>query len=411
MKKRTFTPGIMALADQGMVSGINLLATVILGRSLGLEGFGTYALGWMVVLLASSLQQALLLTPMKSLAPQQKETHDYFSATTHMAVLFSAVAFPALWITGTFLSLSLAFPLAAVAFLSQAYTRRRAFVEHKISRAFTLDLIAYGGWALGLIAASWAGVLSIDLAYYLMALSFGMSALGGFLTLPIALKDVFSTTTLPYWRQHWAFGSWLTGTALLQYVSGNAFVLAAGIFLGPATLGLVRAIQTLMGTLHVFLLAAEHIIPVQAAAQYAQNGIGGLQTYLGKIKQKGLLPTALLLVFIALWGNQILDFIFDFSENTDKTLVQLFVLSYVGTIASFPLRISLRTVSHTRPFFMAYVFSAGLGLVFAKPIIASLGVWGVPLGLILGQAITFSLLFFSWKNYLRSQNSAQPLHS
>ena len=45
------------LADQALVSGVNFLNGILLARWLGITAYGTFALIWMAVLVASSLQQ------------------------------------------------------------------------------------------------------------------------------------------------------------------------------------------------------------------------------------------------------------------------------------------------------------------------------------------------------------------
>ncbi|MFK7969981.1 MAG: hypothetical protein AB8F95_06415 [Bacteroidia bacterium] len=407
MKKLLQTSASTALLDQGMVSGINLLVTVLLGRTLGLEGFGEYAFGWMIVLLASSLHQAILLTPMKSLAPQQKSLARYFAGTVQLQAVCMLIAFPAMWLAASLLDLSIAFPLAAVAFLSQEYMRRRAYVANKANRAFILDIIAYGSWLTGLVALAWAGQLTVETAYYSLAVSFGLSALLGMVQSDFSAAKLFAPAFGNVWKLHWNFGAWLTGTAILQYFAGNAFLLAAGLLLGNAALGLIRAIQTLMGVLHVFLLAAEHIVPVKAAAQYALHGSNGLEQYLKALASKVAIPTVLLLAIVAAFGEQMLTGIFNITQPINAGLIPLFVISYLGTVASFPLRIALRSVAHTRPFFIAYILSAGLGLLLAKPLIATIGITGVPAGFILSQAITFGCLYFSWKHFTYNQSSPQ----
>lgn len=408
MKKLNISSASIALLDQGMVSGVNLLVTILLGRTLGLEGFGEYTFGWMMVLLASSIQQAALLTPMKSLAPQQTNIKAYFTASLYMQAGFMLALFPIMWIAASLLSLSIAFPLAAVAFLSQEYARRRAFVEGKFFGGFILDAIAYGGWLLGLAFFVFVkNELTVEVAYFLLAASFGLSAVIWFIQHSLAHTAITRTQLIEACKLHWKFGSWLTGTALLQYFAGNAFVLAAGILLGNAALGLIRAIQTMMGVLHVLLLAAEHIIPVRAAAQYSKHGLKGLTEYLQTFTKKAAVPSFILLIGVALFGDVLVGYAFDIDASESASLIPLFALSYLGTLATFPLRIALRSVAHTRPFFIAYVFSAAIGIACAEPMIAAWGIVGVPVGFIAGQIITFSCLLISWKSYQNNQQSFQ----
>ena len=60
-----------ALADQAMVSGVNFLTAILLARYLGIEEFGRFTLAWMAVLIAYSIQYAMIIAPMMSIGPKQ----------------------------------------------------------------------------------------------------------------------------------------------------------------------------------------------------------------------------------------------------------------------------------------------------------------------------------------------------
>ncbi len=61
---------LIPLLDQAIVSGGNFLIGIILTRVLGLQSYGEYSLLWLLVLFASSIQHAGILTPMYTFAPQ-----------------------------------------------------------------------------------------------------------------------------------------------------------------------------------------------------------------------------------------------------------------------------------------------------------------------------------------------------
>ena len=64
-----------ALMDQGMVSGANFLTTILIARHLGIEEFGRFTLAWLVVLFTTSLQMAVVVSPMMSIGPKQDGEH------------------------------------------------------------------------------------------------------------------------------------------------------------------------------------------------------------------------------------------------------------------------------------------------------------------------------------------------
>ena len=128
-----------ALADQALVSGANFLTFVVLARALGVSGFGVFTLSWAVVLLANTLQMALIISPMMSIGPKQDSgsRFRYFGAVTAQEVSFvlfsfclilaglKALAFfRPLWGAET---LALPLATATATYLAQDYCRRYFF--------------------------------------------------------------------------------------------------------------------------------------------------------------------------------------------------------------------------------------------------------------------------------------------
>ncbi|KOR29273.1 hypothetical protein TI04_09020 [Achromatium sp. WMS2] len=72
-----------ALLDQMLVSGTNFLIGVFLVRLLGMEQYGMFILVWMIVQFFTSVQSALIVAPMLTIAPKIPiaERPNYFAAT------------------------------------------------------------------------------------------------------------------------------------------------------------------------------------------------------------------------------------------------------------------------------------------------------------------------------------------
>src|SRR3954469_24362439 len=73
---------LWALADQALISGMNFGTSVLLARTLGLEQFGVFSLGWLAVLFVNSLQMSLVISPMISIGPklEDEEAPRYYAA-------------------------------------------------------------------------------------------------------------------------------------------------------------------------------------------------------------------------------------------------------------------------------------------------------------------------------------------
>ena len=98
----------MSFGDQAFCSICNFLTTVLLARMLGLEGFGLYAMIWLPIYLAMSLQLGLIVSPMMSIGGKlsKGEAESYFGTVLLHELAFLAVSAVAIGGVAAALSLS-----------------------------------------------------------------------------------------------------------------------------------------------------------------------------------------------------------------------------------------------------------------------------------------------------------------
>src|SRR6185437_2540347 len=144
-----------ALTDQAVVSATNFLTNVMLARFMGLREFGIFALAWMSVLFANSIQNALIIAPLMSIGPKQEEYDRprYFGAVFFqeflLVVLCFILVFAALLTSSRFFShvdlhhLALPLAISAVAYQGQDFIRRYFFSIRRNRPALIDDLISY----------------------------------------------------------------------------------------------------------------------------------------------------------------------------------------------------------------------------------------------------------------------------
>ncbi len=234
-----------ALADQAMISGVNFLTGILLARFLGLEEFGRFTLAWMAILFVCSIQHAAINSPMMSIGPKQVEADitAYYGAVIMQQIGFSCVSFFLLFARGQISSLvfpewrveDLALPLAAAALACQFqdFLRRYFFTLGRPLAAFTCDALRYLGQIAVLI---WLFVVSRDaidsakMLWVIAIVATVAATCSGFIVerMTIDTKKVSVVTS-----RHWHFSKWLTASALMQWTTGNLFIIAAGACLAP----------------------------------------------------------------------------------------------------------------------------------------------------------------------------------
>lgn len=392
-------------ADQALVSGVNFSVGILLARWLGLEIYGLFTLAWMVVLFTSGIQQSFLVAPLYSLSAKQSDSNSWLSKLNFIQLLFSAMAFlltfsiveitfffKAEWYSKG-LSLTIA-SLVAVYTLNDFF-RRSLFMKQLGNKVFTQDLF---GYALQLVVlyllkinnqltliSALSGILicnALSVGYYLIVHRPQFRALG------------LRTTILELWQ----YSRYLLATSILQWSSGNYFILVAAALLGPIAVGAVRIVQNLMGLLHVIFLALENFVPVRAAVVFHKGGQAALFQYLKSTFQYLVIPIALVIIALIVFHEEILWLLYgEVSEEIYQMLIafsMIYLMVFVGTIFRF----AIRTLEQNQIIFKSYVITTVFSLFFAHFLINQLGAMGVVAGIAATQFISLVYFYFSLKN-------------
>jgi O-antigen/teichoic acid export membrane protein len=387
-----------ALIDQSVVSGTNFLTNVMLARFMGLREFGVFVLAWMSVLFVNSLQTALIIAPMMSIGPKQEEEDrpSYFGAVVFQELILVSccfvVVFAVLKIYGNFFHhtdiLQLAAPLAvsAFAYQGQDFVRRYFFATRHGRRAFADDALSYLTQLPILLLLHKAGHLNTATALWVMA---GTSILGqvagSFWVEPLRFQwDAIKAVS----RRHWKISRWLGASALMQWTSGNLFVIAAPVYYGAAAAGVLRASQNLMGVTHVWFQGLDNVFSVETARRFREGGVQSMLSYTRSILVKW---GGLTLVFAAVmaaapgfwlrltYGPEMVQYGY---------ILRLYALLYVLVFLGGPLRAALQALEFTVPIFWSYLVMIPFSIAFAVPMAKWLGLNGTMLGL-LGTQVLF----------------------
>ena len=402
---------LLVYADQLVVSGLSFLSSIIMARLLGVQGFGIYSIAWLGVLIASSVNQPFIISPMMTLSGKKttEEKDRYLQALVFKQIFFAAalsiLSFLTVLVMSVILkewkvnSIILAFPLAVFSFLLQDFFRKYYFIIGKPQKAVLIDVIAYGGVLLSAFCLHYFRDMDAQFILLLTALFFLYASLVALLSLKklqFNLNEIKSALS-----EHWDFSKWLTATALLQWFSGNLFIIAAGAILGPKAVGATRMAQNIVGITHVLFLAMENIIPARAATAQKNGGTEALFRYLWKFTMQMGAITFTLLGLITIFSKQIIDVCYGESYLEYQHVLIGFCLLYVIVFLGYPLRYAIRTLENTRLIFMSFIFSSVFSVACAYPVINAFGLNGVVAGLMMTQLITLGVYVWSLRDKIR----------
>jgi|SaaInlStandDraft_6_1057023.scaffolds.fasta_scaffold38502_2 O-antigen/teichoic acid export membrane protein len=390
------------IADQGVVSGVNFITGLLIARFLGIEAFGVFTLVWMAVLFVNSIQIAMISAPMMTIGPKQsdEERASYYGAVVMNQLIFSISTSILLWVGVTFSDsinpawqvAHLALPLAVTLFFvqNQDFVRRLLFTENKPVSALISDIISYLGRVIILILLFIYSTLTISEILWIFASCSAVALVVGFAKIDTM---VFNLKQIAFvFKRHWAVSKWMTASAVMQWTSGNYFILVAGVLLGPVAVGALKAAQNIIGITHILFQGLENIVPAEASRYFINNSIQGLKQYLLKVTIWGGSSTAIIALLVSLYPNELLGLVYGYQYEIYGNILQLYALTYVLMFFSLPLRSGLRVLEDTRPLLISFLLATIFSVFSANIFVSMLGLEGAVFGVLCAQLIiTFTL--------------------
>ncbi len=401
-----------ALLDQGLVSGTNFLVGILLVRYLGIEQYGVFVLVWMIVQFFLGVQNALIISPMMSIAPKmpEEERVGYYASTfilqlclllmvfaTTIVFILLPSQFRPEWLTNEAL-LPL---LACFVFVQlQDYIRRNLFSNMASRQAFYVDVVAYGV-QLPLIFFVVRAYPSVEVA--LLVIAAAMLAAVGLGYRWLTVRGVSKANLKLVTIRHWVSSKWLLGSTILQWLSGNYFLIVAATLLGPAVVGAIRAAQNLLGLTHILFQGLENVVPREASLRYHEHGSLALRHYLTKVLLLLMIGTGLVAFAAAIFAEPLLWLVYGNLDQSSVIAMMWYVPIYMLIATSLPLRAGLRSLEQTRAIFVAYVIGAAFSITAAHYFVDHYAVNGVMAGMLAVQIIMTLILSTSLYFGLRAK--------
>lgn len=392
---------LIILIDQLILSGSNFFINIILARSLGLDSFGIFSLFWITFLFFLSIQQAAIIAPMYSIEAREnaKINSVYQVNFLHLILALLSPIMMAIFLvvysyssSGFDLSIKLVpVILFSAIFLFQDYARRVLFLTKRYWTALFIDTIAYLGFLLTLIFINKDTFNEINI-FIIPLITFSCSFICFIITTNLYHISIGSDIKEKF-EEYWDFSKWLSFSNILQWLSGNIFVLIGTFTLGPWVAGLIRIFQNLMGLFSIFFHAMENFIPIEASNIFSSNGLNAMIRFLNRIFYQGLLFLGLLILMIyfinpyyiieVIYGNQYIEY---------GSLLYIYLIIYFFIFSNLLLRYFFRTIANTKVIFYSYIFSAIFSFIIAWPLVNIFEMLGIVLGTLFSQVIIFVYL-------------------
>lgn len=401
--------GGFAILDQGLISGSNFLASILLARWLVPDQYGAYAVAFSVFVLLSLVYQSLVLEPMAVFGGSSYRDclrgylgsllWIHLSITLAIGAIFGALAFlakefshsPAL--AGAMAGVTIASPCVLLFWLA----RRSFYLELSASKA-AMGAFVYSSLSVsGLFLLYRRGLLSPFSAFVLMAVAALGTAAYNLIRLRAQLRpSTFAPKVSESWPRHWGYGRWALASCVANWIPAYIYYPLLSSFGSMAHSGQLKALMNLTLPVEQVKAALALLFLPYAARVYAQQGKSSI----------GTLSTRLTFVAVAIAGgywavilvlrHPLFNFLYSGRYSEVAHLLPAVAFGSIIWSACFGPATALRAMESPATVFVAYALATFLSLLIGIPASWAFGVsgavWGSNLADILSWVTVFVLL-------------------
>jgi O-antigen/teichoic acid export membrane protein len=378
---------VTAITDQGLTAGSNFVLGVLLARWLRPEQYGAYSLAYSLYLLLGSLHQALLLEPLNVLGPSlyHDRLKPYIGRVLALQFIVGIVTMGTMAIAGiachltghpdlagSFFGLTIADP--CIFLLSLA--RSACYVEMAPGRAAAGSVLYCAVMLAGMWIAFQHGAISPFSVFVLMGVSALVGSAVRFAQVKPQWRDSSGLTLREVWREHWAYGRWALGSAMVNWIPGNIFYSVTGALLGMRDAGAFRGLMNLtLPVAHTASAISMLVLPYLARI-FGRQGIAAtndpVKRFTGLYALGAVAYGAIFLfghdtLFRMLYAGKFMEY---------SHLVPWVLVGVVFQVASYGPCYGLRAVQQPAAVLYAYAVSAAVSLAIGIPATWAFGLAG-----------------------------------
>ena len=391
---------VYGLADQTVVSGSNFVVLIVVGRTLAPIDFGYFVLAFTLLQSAGAVQSALITRPHNVLGATRRG-EDYLRYTTASALLQIVYAFA--WVVlllaiaavtrlsgspsaTTFL---VAAPVA-VAWQLQEFLRRVLYTERRLRVALLDDVLSYGAQAGILIWLGLDGTLTAARALVVVGAT---SLLAALVALPFLRHSLGRDTNREALRATWQFGRWLGAAEVVYWLASQSYIYIGGLVVGPVVSASLKAAQTLLGPVSVFLAFFVSYLPTSFARAHERSE---LPQRMRRAFTQTVPPTVVYALAAIVFAPTLLRHVYGAEYVHDASVVRLFAVYYIILSVSDVFVAALAARGHTQRIFVGHAFGAAISLAVGWILLLHWHAAGGAAGMILsllGALVVFTRAF------------------
>lgn len=389
---------VLGFVDQTFSSATNLGLSIIAGRLLGPAGLGAIFLGFSIYLIGLGLQRRLLTEPLLAstagIGAEGRHITAGLSLTVGIVVglasssaAFAAgVILPGLAGTGAMLIAPWLTPT-----LLQDVVRSILFRDGRPAAAAANDAVWFLVMALAVVPAWRLGTAEATMACWAVgALAAAIVGIVQIRARPRPMRHAFR-----WWRRDaFPFGKWNAGAGIISQVGSNAVVFVLSGILGAASLGGLRAAQSVFAPLTLVVPAISLPGLPLVARTVKSDPHRSLRTSV-ELSFVAFAATAAYVVAIALGGWRLLPFLFGESFLRFRNLIWPIAVAQLLTSGGVGLLLLMKAERRGRDLMVNRAIAAGVSLALITLLALRYGLVGAAWGTAIGSLASLALLIYA----------------
>jgi O-antigen/teichoic acid export membrane protein len=399
----------VSVLNQAISSGNNFIFGFYLVHILTPAEFGLYGIGFAISLFYTSIGNALFLTQMVVRVPDKSPVDRLpyaariltvivafcFITSFVISMLIYCSSFFSAWIQ-QYAELGFAIIMASISCLVKDFFVRHSYTVRKEIWALWVNICV--GIALGcfVTARHFTGeILYSTSSVWLYALSNISGSLAGLFLAGLPFKAVRFNQLKRDCSEAWSGGKWDTATTCFYFLRTQAHILITASMLGPVAVAYLNATRLLVTPAVVLIPALSQVFLPRLATLSSSNP--------QKVIKIGALFSATLCLITIIYSIFLLVFLQDIMRLAFGSKYEcsfILVLSWCFSTIFLSLRSGTEMVFQVLKKFrfltVVNIISGLVAIVSVYALVKSIGISGAISGLVIGEAVLISLLW--WKS-------------
>lgn len=402
----------LSLMEQGLISGANFVALLLLARGFDADDFGTFSFAWLTLLFVVNIQRSAVIVPfvihtaepgvLQAEAPAWRKLSLWTTALSAVGLGLIAAALPLFDAPHWMME---AFVMAAI-FVAPTFT-------YEFRRRWLIQLDHFGAtvFAAGTYAVLYIGGIAVAVASHrleLAAAAFlvangGAALLCAFLAprlAPPAEPPQFG----PFLKNLGHFIGWSVAANLAYNGYGHLPPLILGALAGPGPVALFQAMRNFTQPLSTAATAVDNFDKPRAARALAAHGFAGLRRALTHTTAAMACMTLPYVVMLIVAGDRLVELVYGPRYGDPTLALAWFAAVHVAVVFVYPLETALFLLRRPDLLFRGRVVSAVMGVALCVALVPHWQLGGAMAGItggIVGSGLAALFLLLRekpWKN-------------